>query len=330
MDILVKNGECLESAFQKAHTVDEPVTIFLSEGEYEVTDTLMIERDDLTIIGANHAVTLKGSKRIPISGLPVENHIVTIDLKANNITNTGQFGEGPFEDFWNVYDIPKPHMTDYGPGLEVFYAGKQLPISRYPKDGFIHISKALGETDITFRNERNGSREGIFLTDDENVKTWTDYSNLMLIGYWSNDWATGRHLIESINPETGAITVKQPYHLYGYRDGRNYFDEKGGKFYAINVKNAISAPGEWAIDRENLKLYLYPYEGQDSIEISCADDLFCSRGHRNLRISGLTVSQCRKSAVMFEDCSDVLISDMNVTNTGAWGILGESCTNMTV
>ena len=330
MNIRVTNGIELEEALKNNTNPNEDLNITAAPGTYEICHTLNITRNNVTIIGENNAVKLKGSKTVRIDNLPRKDNIVTVNLKEHGITGAGKFGLGPFEDFWVTYDIPKPHMTDYGPGLEVFCDEKIMPISRYPKKGFMHIKKALGDTPMKFREIQNGTMEGKFIPDDDIVKTWDDYKNILLIGYWSNDWATQRHTIESIDKNTGEIDVTEPYHCFGYRDGECFTENDGGKFYAINVKNAVQNPGEWYIDRENMILYLYPYENQKYISISCADDMFHADGVNNIKISGFDISECRKSGIVLENCSDIYISGVNVKNVGAWGILAENCMNTTV
>lgn len=330
MEIHIKNGQSIEEAFDAANKSSEAVVITIEPGDYEVPHTLLIEKDDLSVKGENGEVNLRGSKRISLADSKKDGNIITVDLKKHGITDMGKFGEGPYEDFWHVHDIPKPHMTEYGPGLELFYDGELMPIARYPEKGFMKIKKAVGKTPIYFKKKKNGTQEGMFIADDDAVKDWEDYEEIMLIGYWNADWATQRHMVKHIDRKTGVIEVSEPYHCMGYRDGECYTEEVGGRFYAINVKAAIKKPGDWCIDRKNGLLYIYPYDGQEYIDVSCADDMFYAKGHKNICIENVNVSQCRKSAVYFEDCSDVNISDMKIKNTGAWGILGENCMRMSV
>ena len=330
MNIRVTNGIELEEALKNNTNPNEDLNISAAPGTYEICHTLNITRSNVSIIGENGDVKLRGSKTVYIDNLPRTDNIVSVNLRECGINDAGKFGLGPFEDFWIVYDIPKPHMTDSGPGLELFYAEKIMPISRYPKKGFMHIKKSLGDTPINFRDKQNGTQEGKFIPDDNIVKTWDDYRNILLIGYWNADWATQRHAIESIDKNTGEINVTKPYHCFGYRDGECFTEKNGGKFYAINVRSAVQNPGEWCIDRENMILYIYPYENQKYINISCADDMFYACGVNNIKISGFDISECRKSGIMLENCSNILISDVNVKNVGAWGILAESCRHTTI
>lgn len=210
MNYCVHNGKELENVFEVLNCGD---TVSLEKGVYEITKTLEFKENNITVVG--NGSTVKGSVRVPVSG----EGIVEIDLKNLGITDFGRFGEGPYEDFWKgEVSVPKPHLTDLGPGLELFYEGKLMPISRYPEDSFIRITEALGETPIMFKNERNGSSEGIFRCGDDKIKDFKDTDELLLVGYWNADWETQRHTIKSISDD-GVIEVNKPWHTFGYRDG---------------------------------------------------------------------------------------------------------------
>lgn len=327
MVITVKKGQNLVEAIESVNMLKEPVVMKIEKGNYEIDRTVVIKRDDISIEG-EAGTNIYGSRKIYFDA--GSEKIVKINLKEHGITDTGRFGEGPFEDFWKVHDIPKPHMTEYGPGAELFFEGKIMPIARYPETGFMRIKKSLGETPTYCDEKRNGTKEGVFLADDEAVKEWDDYRNILLLGYWMYDWATQRHTIKSIDPDSGAIEVNKPYHASGYRDGACYMNAGGAQFFAINVRKAIKKPGQWCIDRENGVLYIYPYEGQNYVNISCAEDAFYSKGHKNVKISGINICECRKSGICFEDCSNVSVKNVTVQNVGGWGILGENCLNASV
>jgi hypothetical protein len=243
--------------------------------------------------------------------------------------DSGSFGLGPFEDFWKKYDIPKPHVCDLGPGLEVYYEDKAMPISRYPKTDFMHIKNALGKTAIYhLKVNQNGSEEGVFTCDDEIVKNWGEEKDLLLVGYWYNDWATQRHTIKKLDTETGIIEVNEPYHIYGYRDGPTWYNEpNGGHFYAINVFSELKNPGEWCINRAEGKLYVIPYENQEYINISVCEDIFLIDSRNNIEIKNIIFEQCRKTGVMVTNSRDIKVDNCIVKNVGAWGLLGENCNN---
>ncbi len=327
MQITVTNTGELNNAFLSLPENNEQVTIIATPGTYEIYDDLAIKRDNITIKGEPGAI-FKGSKRIQLSDFKKEGNLYVVDLEKAGIQNLGKFGLGPFIDFWKVYDIPKPHMCDFGPGLELFHQDELMPISRYPKKGFMQIEKALGNTPILFKKTPQGTEEGIFKGNDNTINNWESYKEWLLVGYWNVDYATQRHTVKSF--KDGVIEVNEPYHCYGYRDGECFTTDIGADFYILNALEAVTQPGEWFIDRTNKQLYIYPFPGQEYVEISVCDNIISGENVKNICIEGIKFSQCRKSAIFFENSSDIKISDCSAKNLGAWGILGENCTDMII
>lgn len=295
----------------------EPKKLILSEGVFEIDKTIILS-DNTEIIGSGDKTVLTGTKRVKFAP---SDKIIEIDLKENGIEDTGVFGLGPYEDFWHEHDIPKPYMTEYGPSLQLYFDGKAMNLSRYPETGFLKIAKATGQTAFTFMEERAGAMEGIFIPSDTTPFEENNIKDLLLVGYWNHDWATQRHTIASYNTETKEVEVNKPYHFAGYRDGKCYIGESGGNFYILNVRSAVNKPGDWYIDRENSKLYLYPYQNQNYVDISVCENIFEAESRKNITIKKLNIHQTRKSAVVMNNCSDVTISDLNICEVGAWGIL---------
>ena len=91
MTLSVKPTENLNQILRSLQ--GQPAEIDLEPGVYEIDETLVLPSH--TALRGNGA-TIKGSKKIPVSG----EGLVEIDLTAAGITNLGKFGEGPYADFW--------------------------------------------------------------------------------------------------------------------------------------------------------------------------------------------------------------------------------------
>lgn len=295
--------------------------IILAPGRYTLTDTL--ELSDNTILRGNGAV-LTGAKRVSLDGCRREGELAVIDLRQAGMADWGQFGLGPYQDFWKEYDIPKPHMEDFGQSLELYYQDQRLAISRYPADGFIKIKQALGKTDKVLSGKlRNGAMEGIFVPAEREIFDREDCSQLLLVGYWSEDWAVQRHRIERY--EDGVITVNQPYHVFGYRDGESLTGDVGSNFYVLNAKSAVQAPGQWCIDRSQGLIYLYPVENQAYVDISVCENIIHSQGCEHISVENIRFTAARRSGMWFTDCRHISITGCQVDNVGNWGIVADRC-----
>lgn len=297
--------------------------IFTKKGAYEIGKTLELS-DDTEII-AEAGTVFYGSRRIYLDDIKPSGGIYRIKLLEYGITDLGEFGLGPYRDFWKDYDVPKPHMEAYGPSLELFYGEKRMNLSRYPRKGFSYIKAAVGDT---VKNDPHGiprsREEGFFIPEDHKPFLENDVSDLLLIGYWNWDWATQRHLVDSYDASTGVVKVNEPYHVYGYTgDGI-------GHYYALNVKSELKRPGDWYIDRKQGEILFVPYKNQKFVDVTVVDNMFSATGKKNIKISGVSVMKCRRSAYRFDSCDNVTLSEATVTNVGAWAVIADNCTNTVV
>ena len=141
MDIYIDNSLELKKKLEETKNIKEPVIFRFKEGEYEICESINIERDNVIFSGEKGKTVIKGSKKIMLSECEKDGNIVKIDLKKHGIKNTSSFGLGPFREFWRV-EIPKPHMTDEGQGIQLYYNGKEMKLSRYPSEGYTKIREA--------------------------------------------------------------------------------------------------------------------------------------------------------------------------------------------
>ena len=315
----VKNEEELIIAIETAEKSGEKTVIYVKKGTYRIKEPISL-KGNIEIVGEEGTVFM-GSERISLKSAVNSNGIYAVDIPEGDYA----FNLGPFKDYW-ACNMPKPYAEEMGPSVELFYEGKRMNMSRYPEEGFLRVEKALGETPIYFKkNEKNGSEEGIFIPSDIGIFEKNEIENMLLVGYWNADWAIQRHVIESFDESTGAVKVKEPYHTFGYRDGRCYSDETGGKFFVLNCLSEVKKPGDWYIDLKENKIYLIPYEGQKYIDITQCTNLFEAENAENIVIKNVEISQCKRSAIRFKDCRNVKIENCVMHDLGAWGAILENC-----
>jgi len=147
-------------------------------------------------------------------------------------------------------DLNQLGVSDFGSpgggGIELFFDGRPMTVSRWPNEGFAKIVDVLGKTERTIHGVK-GCAEGIFTYDGDRPSRWIDEQDAWVHGYWFWDWSEQRHKIKSIDAQRHVIEVEPPYHGYGYR--------KGQWFYAFNLLSEIDQPGEWYVDRQRGVLY---------------------------------------------------------------------------
>ncbi|MEA1952649.1 MAG: right-handed parallel beta-helix repeat-containing protein, partial [Planctomycetota bacterium] len=180
--------------------------------------------------------------------------VVRVDLASHGLGNIKPLSLGGFASGRGF----KTH-----PVMELFFDGRPLPLARWPNDGFVHIADV--QLDGHKIHGRAGSKTGRFTYRGERPNRWKDDKDAMLYGYWFFGWADSYEPVASIDTKRREITLKPPYHKYGYRKGQPY--------YAINLLSEIDQPGEWYLDRGTAALYLYPPSDPNKavLELSTVD-----------------------------------------------------------
>lgn len=238
-------------------------------------------------------------------------HMWASDLPAQGITNFGSVKSAPS---WGESEA----------GLELFFNDKPMTIARWPNDGTITISAALGPTTHQ-EGGLNGQVEGIIAVQSDRIKRWVGEPDMMADGYWFFDWAEQRQRVESVDPSKGVLTLSKPYHGYGYR--------KGQWFYVYNLLSELDQPGEWYLDRGKGLLYSWPPAPLDSNKamISILPRLISIQGAAHVRLEGFTLEAVsgmagtdgglRNAAIAIHDSTNVTVADCEIRNCGSWAII---------
>ena len=136
------------------------------------------------------------------------------------------------------------------PEIELFVNEQPMRVAQWPNEGFVQTGEVPGPLTLEGWDKRPGAVHGRFHFENERLKRWAEEPDGWLYGYWYWDWADSYEKIENINLETGLITLAEPWHRYGYR--------KDQRFQAVNMLCELDAPGEWYLDRNTRRVYLYP------------------------------------------------------------------------
>ncbi|MBN2292918.1 MAG: right-handed parallel beta-helix repeat-containing protein, partial [Pirellulales bacterium] len=235
------------------------IVVAISGGCYQVTKTFTLAAEDSGTAAAP-IVYRAGGEEMPIfSGglrlkdfkpvtdtailkrLPEEarGKVVQVDLAAHGLKNIKPLILGGFSSGRGFITHPLK---------ELFFEGRALPLARWPNEGFARIENV--ELDGHSIHGRSGRKTGRFTYQGDRPQRWKEDKDAMLYGYWFWGWADSYEPVESIDTKRREITLKPPYHKYGYRKGQPY--------HAINLLSEIDRPGEWYIDRDTSLLYLYP------------------------------------------------------------------------
>jgi len=234
--------------------------VVIHGGEYRVTQTFRLETEDSGTVespvvyraATGDTPRFSGGVRLhdlrPVADrellerLPRQSRgkALEADLQAAGITNLLPLELGGFASGRGF----KTH-----PAHELFFNGRPLSLARGPNEGFLRIAD-VAIKDGTKGYDREGSKTGKFYYRGDLPGRWANEPDLLLYGYWFWDWADSYEPVASIDLKARLITLKEPWHTYGY--------SVGAPFYAVNALCELDLPGEYYLDRQKLRAIFYP------------------------------------------------------------------------
>lgn len=239
---------------------DELITVWFREGTYVINDTVEFTSDDRSNVlyrsYPDEKVSFSGSKAIT-------------GWSETTINGVNAF----------VTDVEVNSDEDYFRSL--FKGDKRLSRSTYPKEGTFKIADPSESEAIA------GSHAPDFFTffvafyaHKDQILDFANASDVevQIMHFWCDE-----HLpVHSVDASTGRIETTKPTAM------RVRVDDN---FVYHNVKEALSLPGEWYLDRTEDKLYYIPEEGDTPentvLHAGVNDKLFAFNGAENIAFQGI-------------------------------------------
>lgn len=211
------------------------VTVWFREGTYYIDDTLAFTAEDKSDVlyrsYPGEEVAFSGAKEI-----------------SGNWSETQINGVNAF-----VTDIPIENEEDYFRSL--FKGGERLSRSNYPKDGFFKVADPkLDEAIAPEVDASYFTHSAVFYAHTSDVLDFVNASDIdvRIMHFWVDDLLP----VHSVDPATGRVETGKPSAMTVRIEDNFVFE---------NVKEALSLPGEWYLDRSEEKLYYIPQDG-DTVE----------------------------------------------------------------
>ena len=214
----------------KALGGDEAATVWFREGTYVISEEIIFDSSD--------------KKNVTFRSYPGEKVEFSGSKEISGFTETEINGVKAF-----VADVEINGEKDYFRSL--FKGEKRLSRSIYPKEGMLSIADPADNESVSASYSPHFFRHAaVFYVNKNDI---FDFSNptdveVKIMHYWCDE-----HLpVHSIDTATGRIEVKAATAM------RIRVDDY---FIYENVREALSLPGEWYLDRAEEKLYYIPEEG---------------------------------------------------------------------
>jgi parallel beta-helix repeat protein len=225
----------LERARDAARSMkhDSTITVWLRGGTYLRSDTFTLSAADSGAASApvvyravpGETARLFGGKAL--RGFKKwRGPILRADLPRLGVTNFGEMSARGFG---------RSHVA----GLELFFAGRPMPLARWPNRGWAHLSAATPP---------NSTDQ--FAFEGDRPARWMKSPDAWVYGYWTYDWADSYQHVASIDMPRHTIRTDGPPPPYGYKAGQ--------RWRVVNVLEELDEPGEWYLDRASGTLYFWP------------------------------------------------------------------------
>ena len=232
--------------------------IWLRGGTYERTESFVLESRDsgepdrpVVLIGyPGETARIVGGTRLdadwfsPMTAAdsPVwerldpaaRGNVMRIDLAARGIDDYGELLPRGYFEMWNPA------------ALELSFNGEAMDLARWPDRDAEDISLGISDG---FAPIREPVSSGSFAYLGDRPLRWSQAEDIWLHGYWAYWWTDLHWEVASIDTDAGIITLAPPI-LTGIEAGKVY--------YAENLIEEITVPGEWYVDRTAGALYFWP------------------------------------------------------------------------
>ena len=233
------------------------VTIWLRGGTYERTESFVLESQDsgeldrpVVFIGyPRETARIVGGSRLaadwfsPVTAADssvwarldpaARDNVMQVDLDAHGISNYGQL-------------LPRGFTETNLAALEISFNGEAMVLARWPDRGETNGSLGINDGFATIQAPVTSSS---FSYLGVRPSKWNQAEDIWMHGFWRYWWADLHAEVASINTSTKVITFAQPS-PFGIEAGKVY--------YAENLLEEITVPGEWYLNRNTGMLYFWP------------------------------------------------------------------------
>lgn len=247
----------------------------------------------------------------------IQGKVWVLDLKKAGIIDYGTMKQHGFG------KIPEPAP------LELFINGELQTLARYPNEGILKIGRVYDKGSIP-RNGDFSNRGAEFGYEYDRPTRWSGANDIWLHGKFSYGYNDDHLKVERIDQYKKSLKMLQP-HLYGvvssiYIDSTQSQDLAGLSvrgYYAYNLLEEIDQPGEYYLDRQTGKLYIYPSMplANAEIEVSLSENPFFNiRNSSNIKIEGINFTCARGLGIYLENAHDITIDHCVFSNLGTVAI----------
>lgn len=348
---------------------EEGITVWIAGGDYLFGESLKLTAEDSGKPGhpviwravEGQTVRLLGGRKLSLDDFQPITDPATLDRIPQDLRgkivmlDLGKLGvktAGPFPDVF--------HDSGFHTIPDLFLDGKRLPLSRYPKTGYLRFEKVIdnagGPTD--WRNPAASMKKadpngpgGTFVYRSEDAPKFEVWRRQLdrgvwLRGYWRVTWEVSGLRLSAIDTTARSATFAKPIQN---GIGNKYTRPAGNgreTYWLTNLLEEISEPGEWCIDFKDRKIYLYPPthtvtastlladQSSPVISLEGASDIvlrgltveanlgdgICISGGEHNQVAGCTVRHVDRYAVVVDGGREHVVQSNDLYDLGEGGV----------
>ena len=213
-----------------------------------------------------------------------------------------------------VLSAPVSGLTDDTTLYKVFAEGIEQPIARFPNGGGF----AMADGGVMAGDE--DTFETLFYSDKARLERWAKDPKARVLLFRNSGYVITKARITSTD------VYKNAMHLTW--SGSKPYQEIGKRFFVYDTITEIDMPGEWFIDRAKQRIYYYPTDNFDGLQIVTGTETpLTIKNSKNITIDGFTVEGSRKIGINASNSDGVSIINTTVQNVGTTGINATLLTN---
>jgi hypothetical protein len=316
-------GALLRVRALRAEGMKGGISVYFRGGKYPMSKTIELTKEDsgskdFPIVYAAY----KNEKPIFSSGFEIDDFEEVVDQDILSRLPTDEARKNI-----RVCDLKKisfPHANEvrkslgWGKGGDIcvqdlYFNGEYLQLARYPNKDSLHATNIVDKVNFVFKPDSEAG----------DLSMWAKESHLMACGYWIWCWADFTDKIKvDLKEKTFTVYPKHSNTMQASWNPNVYY-------FILNALHALDKEGEWYLDSDSGKLYIWPKKStipfwkfwkKDTYTLSSMNQTFLKiKDISNIQIWGLTMEYGRGRAVEAKNCTNVIFACNRILNFGGEG-----------
>jgi len=297
--------------------------VTFADGTYALSSPVELDARDGGAPGApvvwraaNRGKAVFSGALVPTGWKPVDDPAILSLLpksaKGKVVTATIP-GDDPIPGFRGGGNGTPRKLQEIPPWL--FQGESRLESARWPNAEFARTGEPLGP--LKKRRDTFYTMSGEFKFPSDRFAKWAKEPELWAYGLWYHEWADAKVRVVSLDSKAGTISVDPAPIGFGIK--------KDAQFYVMNAISEIDRPGEWAIDRNSRRVYLWP-AGRARPKFAFAPGLVVAKDVADFSLDGFVFEHARTDAVRFANTRRCSVLSSVFRHTSAWGVSAKVAT----